>query len=697
MRMDMMMTWLATKMNTIEPLFKSSTHHKIAMTILLALSLLTFAFIMWKRVLVLFKLRHESSRFQHLAERLKRLLKFGFGQKRMVNPEEFKPGLAHVLIFGAFLVVSLRSLTFFCMAYLGFDFYLPGLSSESWLGAGYLFLKELVVLAALLGTSYFLYLRLIAKPERLSISGEGVLILFLIQALMYTEVLFEAGYLYQHGKVSFSHSPVSGAIAYLYAKAGMSTATAWTVAQVGYWIHCLILLSFLNLLPLGKHFHVIVGLPDVFFQRVQPVGQLSWMNIDMEADMDKQFWGVEKINQITWKMALDTYSCTECGRCLTHCPTYVTDKPLTHKGLNLTIKEHLLDTAPAILANQTEKLPALVSQVISSDTIWACTTCGWCETACPLFIEQVPRIVDMRRYQAMVKSDGGEFPQEAINVFRGLEEQSNPWNLSQSDRGAWIEGLGIPTVQENPDFDYLWYVGCAGAYDDRQKKIAAALAKVIRAAGLNYAVLATEESCNGDTARRLGNEYLFQALARQTIETFGKYKVRKIFTQCPHCFNVFKNEYTQFGVEYEVYHHSQLIQQLLADDRIKPDRSLDELVTYHDSCYLGRYNEVYEEPRRVLRSVPGVKVVEMPRHERQSFCCGAGGGRMWLEEHLGTRINQNRVKEAVETGATTIASNCPFCLTMLRDGLGELGVEGVQTRDIVEILADSLNVPENKT
>lgn len=690
MTLHLPISWLAAKMNTIPDVFKATQENKIAMAILVGVGLLVFAALMWKRMLVLLKLRHESWRFTDFGERLKRLMLFGLGQKRMVDPEEFKPGLAHVMIFGAFMVLSIRTVTLILMGFFGFTFHLPLLGPDSFLGVGYLVLKDFVVLTALLGTSYFLYLRLIAKPERMSVSGEGVFILFLIQALMLTEILFEAGMLHQVGQYSIMKHPVGGLVAQLYATLGLSTKATWLAGVVGFWIHCFIILFFLNMLPLGKHFHVITGLPNVFFQRTHSVGQLSWIDIDMDADLDKQYWGIEKLHQMTWKMALDTYSCTECGRCLTHCPTYITDKPLTHKGLNLTIKEHLMDSASKVMANKEEELPELVPNVVSSDTIWACTTCGWCETACPVFIEQVPRIVDMRRYQAMVKSDGSDFPQEAVNVFRGLEEQSNPWNLSRGDRGAWAEDLNIPTVKDNPDFDYLWYVGCAAAYDDRQKKVAAALAKVINAAGLNYAILATEESCNGDTARRLGNEYLFQQLAQETIDTFGKYKVRKVFTQCPHCFNVIKNEYPQLGATFEVYHHSQLVQELLYDERVKPSKDFDKLVTYHDSCYMGRYNDVYEEPRRMLRSVPGLSLVEMPRTERQSFCCGAGGGRMWLEEHIGERINQNRVKEAVETGASTIASNCPFCLTMIRDGLGEMGIEGVDAVDIVELVANSM-------
>ncbi|MEM1008935.1 MAG: (Fe-S)-binding protein, partial [Myxococcota bacterium] len=457
-------------------------------------------------------------------------------------------------------------------------------------------------------------------------------------------------------------------------------------------------LVFLNFLPIGKHFHVITGLFTVFFQRLRPDGQLPALPFDIAESIEQsnvdnlEQVGIGKAHQLSWKMALDTYSCTECGRCLTHCPTYITDKPLSHKGLNLTIKEHLLQSAPALLSNDTASLPNMEPDVISAETVWSCTTCGWCESACPLFIEQVPRIIDFRRYDVTIRA---EFPAEAVTVFRNIESQGNPWGVNAEERTAWTQDSPflIPTVEENPDFEYLWYVGCAGALDDRQKKVSHALATILDAAEVNYAILGKDEICNGDTARRLGNEMLFEQLAKQNIETFKKHKVRKVFTHCPHCFNIIKNEYTQFGVQYETYHHSELIAELLKDKRVQPSKSFDALVTYHDSCYMGRYNEVYEAPRDVLTQVPGVQLKELERNKKQSFCCGAGGGRMWLEEHIGERINHNRVQEIIESGASTVASNCPFCLTMIRDGLNDLGAEGIEAKDIAEVLAQSLEQP----
>ena len=666
------------------------------MTLLLAVSLGIFARTMDKRTRILFHLRNEPERLRDLGKRLRVLLRFGFGQKRLLNPEEFRPGLAHATIFAAFMILSLRSITLFGMAYGGYDFHLPLLSPYGLLGRLYLFLKDLVVLAALFATSYFLYLRLIKKPERMSFSGEGLLILLLIQGLMVTEILFEAGLLLHPNYLEGIHAgwlhPSSSLGVAFYRAIGLSDTTAFHVGEAAYWLHCGIILLFLNLLPIGKHFHVIVGLPDVFFARLQPRGELPKLDIDLEDESGEEpAFGIGKASDLTWKMALDTYACTECGRCLTHCPTHLTGKPLTHRGLNMTIKQHLLEVADPLIAGEKEALPDLVPGVVSAETVWACTTCGWCETACPLFIENVPRLIEMRRHEVLMK---GVFPEEAINVFKGMETQGNPWGMSAAKRTEWAEGLDVPTVHDNPEFEYLWYVGCAAAYDDRQRKVARALHEILEAAKVNYAILGEEERCNGDSARRLGNEYLFQMMAEQNVETFGRYKVRKIFTSCPHCFNVFKNEYPQFEGRYEVYHHSQLIAELLKDGRIKPSKAFEALVAYHDSCYMGRYNEEYEAPRAVLSHVPGLEIAEMPRSGRLSFCCGAGGGRMWLEEKIGSRINQNRVEEAVATGAKTIASNCPFCLTMLRDGLRELEIEGVETKDIAELVAEAIEGKE---
>lgn len=660
----------------------------ILMTCLILAALGVFAMTMTPRIQILLKLQHEPFRFRDLGKRATRLLIFGLGQKRLVDPEEFKPGLAHVAIFAAFMVLALRTITLFGMAFGGWDFHLPLLGPEGLIGPFYLFAKDIVVAGALLGALYFVYLRLFVKPDRITKSGEAIFILGMIIGLMVTEILFEGALLYvNHGGVAPWYAPVGGLGLAFYSGLGFSPSAAWALGITCWWLHLIQVLVFLNFLPLGKHFHVITGLPDVFFQRLEPQYRPATMDLE-----NSETFGIQKADELTWKMALDTYSCTECGRCQTHCPTYVTGKPLTHKGLNKTLRLHLMEQAEVLAAGpeRREELPDLVPNIVNPDTIWACTTCGWCETACPVFIENIPRIIDMRRHEVLMKS---EFPPEVTRVFKGMETQGNPWNLGASDRADWAEGLDVPTVHDNPEFEYLWFVGCAGSFDDRQKKVSQSLARVLNAAGVNYAILGKEETCNGDSARRMGNEYLFQSLAETNIETFKSYNVKKVFSACPHCFNVIKNEYPQLGGEYEVLHHSQLIAELLKDKRIELTESFNELVTYHDACYLGRHNGEYKAPRKSLEYVPGLKLVEMARSERQSFCCGAGGGRMWMEEHLGTRINQNRAQEAIDTGAKTIAANCPFCITMLGDGINELNVEGVQVKDISEIVASSIKLP----
>ncbi|HEY0840922.1 MAG TPA: (Fe-S)-binding protein, partial [Vulgatibacter sp.] len=545
----------------------------------------------------------------------------------------------------------------------------------------------IVALGAVVGCIYFAWLRKSVKPDRMTASIKAYVILGFIAGLMITEFLFGASHILEQQAGFPPFEPVTSVVAMILSP--LPLGAVHVIGAFGFWTHLIIVLTFLNLLPVGKHFHVITGLPNVFFQRLHAQGKLP------TPDLEKEEFGANKITDLHWKNISDLYSCTECGRCQTHCPTYITGKPLTHKGVNQDLKAWLWAHESEVgegreAQGNAVELPSIVPNILSADTVWACTTCGWCETACPVFIENIPRIVEMRRHEVLVKS---EFPPEATRVFKNMETQSNPWGIGATERADWAEGLNVPTVDDNPEFEYLWFVGCAGSFDDRQKKVTQALAKVLNAAGVNYAILGKKEGCNGDSARRMGNEYLFQMLAEQNIETFKEHNVKKVFSGCPHCFNVIKNEYPQLGGDYEVMHHSQLIEQLLQDERIKPTESFDQLVTYHDSCYLGRHNDEYKAPRKSLASVPGLKVVEMERSGRQGFCCGAGGGRMWMEEHIGTRINQNRAAEAVGTGAKVIAANCPFCITMLKDGVNEIGHEEVEVKDIAEIVAASLKLP----
>jgi len=715
-------------------------------TLIILAGLAVFTFIISSRIRPLLFSRKDV-RWDDPAERTERLLVYGLGQKRMPSKPERPAGAAHIWIFVAFIVAQLGTLTSFGLAY-DASFHLPFLAHESWLGQTYLWVKDIVDLLGTAGVAVFLYYRLVQKKERMTLSWEGVFILCMILGVLWTDILIDAALLAKSaGEVPW-YLPVSGRVAqwFLY---GMSPQTAATMITAGVLLHIAIVMTFLNFLPLGKHFHIITGLPTVFFQRLTPMGQLS--KLDLE---HSEKFGVAKLTDLSWKEILDTYSCTECGRCQTYCPTYDTGKPLTHKEVNRAIRHHAqqmaekmplplsqlarrLNRIPPVTggghanghgdhgghgdghahadpatssegafaqsglqlpAELIEQMPPLVGNengVLPDETIWACTTCGWCEQACPVFIEQLPRIVDMRRNLVLMES---RFPEEAARVFKGMETQGNPWGMGSNRRAEWCADLELPVAAGmDPaalkDVEYLFFVGCAGSFDDRQKRVSRALVKILQAAKVKFCILGEEETCSGDSARRLGNEYLFQALAQQNVETLKRYGFKKIITQCPHCFNTLGTEYPQFDGHFKVLHHSEVIAQLVADGKLRPGEArLDEPVTYHDSCYLARHNGISEAPRQALVSL-GIHLREMERNRTETFCCGAGGGRMWLEETVGQRINQNRVNEAAKTlgGKGTIATSCPFCLTMIKDGISETGrAEQMEAKDIAELVAQSL-------
>jgi Fe-S oxidoreductase len=649
------------------------------------------------------------------------------------------------------VVLQLRSLSLFVM---GFSTdaadLLTNLEAPFWhehaaltaVYGGYLFVKDLAAAAAVLGVLYFFYLRLVVKPDRLTKSSEALLILGFIGGLMVTEFIFGASHFRAQGIEWAAAEPVTSWVAMASVKLGLSTHAMHALGVLCFWTHLGIIMVFLNFLPYGKHFHVIVGLPNVFLKKLAPPeapAQSSSAKLSTP-NLEKEEYGAKVITQLTWKHALDVNTCTECGRCQTHCPTYLTGKPLTHKEVNQSLK-HFLWEHEAELATATVKksddgttsyqwkdangalvdMPPLVGgegthAVLKPETVWACTTCGWCEQACPVFIENVPRLIDMRRFKVQVEAD---FPPELQRVFEGIERQGNPWGLSQEKRDEWEGDLPLPKWGDGGTYEYLFYVGCAGSYDDRMKKVSKAVAKVLTEAGVKFATLGKEETCNAEVARRGGNEFLYQTMAKANVEAWNAKGIKAIVTQCPHCFNTIKNEYADFGGNYKVISHTELINELLRDKRIKLSKVMSEKLTFHDPCYLGRHNGVYEAPREVLKAIPGLEVVEMQRSKRESFCCGAGGARMWMEEHEGTRINHHRANEAALTlahaadphvpfpSATdlvkpgqvgdfkgpaegTVAVACPFCHTMLRDGLADTQREKVKVRDVAELVAESM-------
>ncbi len=651
-----------------------------------------FAASLWRRLAPLAALRRED-RLDRPAERVRSLLRFGFGQRRVLDREELVPGVLHAALFAAFLVLALRTATLFGMGFAE-GFHLPGLAPASSAGRAYLFLKDVVVLAATVAAAGLLWRRAVTRPARLTLSWEGTLVLGFILALMLSEVAFDGAERLRAGAAGLDLAAPAGSLGAL-ALSGLSPAAAHGVGVAAFWVHLAVVLLFLNFLPLGKHFHVVTALPNVFL-RALPPGSSAPRKLDLERE-DARF-GTATVADLSWKEALDVYSCTECGRCQTRCPTHVTGKPLSVKALNGALKHHLLEQGPALRAlaragDGAAALPSLASAVVSSDTIWACTTCGWCETACPVFVENIPRIVDLRRQQVLVEA---AVPDEAARVFRNLETQGNPWGIGSNRRADWAEGLDVPRAADGGEFEYLFFVGCAGSFDDRQKKVTRAIVRILREAGVSFAILGEEETCTGDAARRLGNEYLFQLQAQANVETLNRYGVKKVLTQCPHCLNAIRNELPQFGGRYEVVHHAQLIAQLVREGRLAPASAAalgGEAVTFHDPCYLARHAGETAAPRAALAGA-GVAVTEMARSGRTGFCCGAGGGRMWLEEKLGTRVNRNRIDEAAATlgdAGGVVAVGCPFCLTMLKDAAAETGRDDrIRVLDVAEIVAAGL-------
>jgi Fe-S oxidoreductase/nitrate reductase gamma subunit len=633
-------------------------------------------------------------RWDRVGARLKSLFVIGFGQQRMVW--ERGAGWMHVGIFAGFLVVSLRSITLMGR---GFDlgFQLPFLHGA--LGHVYAALKDTFAVIVLGAVLYALWRRMVTHPARLKFSLEGVLILVWIGALMVSDLLGDAALFARvPGSPERGSAYISTALSGLFTGVDPSVQKTWW--QVMFWCHVTLILAFLNYLPYGKHFHVLTALPGTFLRRLTPSAAADRMEFE-----GRESFGVGHVEEFSWRRMLDMYNCTECGRCNVHCPTYTTGKPLHPRQLICDERDHLYAYAgayqeigklkahgrPAEVAEFTAKLerPALIGDVNSEDTIWACTTCGYCQIHCPVVIEHIPHIIDQRRYQTMTLA---KVPSELQNALQGLENNSNPWNQGAAAREDWVGDLPVPLLREKGSAEYLFFVGCAGAYDDRNKQVVRTLCQLFDRAGLDYAILGTEEGCCGDPTRRVGHEYLFQMQAERNIQTFQKYEVRKVVTACPHGYNVIKNEYPQFGLTgVEVFHHSELLQDLLAQGRLPLQDGAEGTITFHDSCYLGRHNHIYDAPRQVLASVRGLRQLEMMRHRREGFCCGAGGGRMFMEEHLGTRINHNRIAEVAETGAARVATACPFCLTMLGDAIKETDRgEQLGALDIAEVVAERL-------
>lgn len=608
-----------------------------------------------------------------LPRRMRDLAVKGFGQRLVIRTPA---GWFHAFIFWGFFVLTFGTIEglikgmFFTFS---FDF----------LGPVYWFMntsQDLFAVIVLVALAAALYRRFVIRPKRLEGPLSHQLDALVIIGLIASLIVAYFGLHVVEPKPGFT--PATDALRALFLPGREVGEYAFPMAHAGFlWAHNLIVLAFLVYIPYSKHLHVITALPNLFFREERTRGRINRLNLE---DESAESFGVVKISDYTQKELLDLTACTECGRCQEACPAYNTGKPLSPKKVVLDLKDHLFEEGPRLLRGE-EPSRSLFGDVISADVLWSCTTCFACEEACPVEIQPMSKLLGIRQARVLME---GDFPEEAQNTLRNVETQSNPWNLPQEERGHWAESLGVPTLAENASVEYLFFAGCAGAYDQRYVRVATALTKLLQHAGVSFGILGNEECCTGDAAKRIGNDYLAQALAQQNVETMNAYGVKKVITSCPHCFNAIKNEFPQYGGEYEVIHHTQLIADLLKQGKIKPNGKGTGSVAYHDSCYLARYNDVSDAPRVVLESA-GVALKEMPRNREHGFCCGAGGGRMWMEERIGTQVNVSRAQEALATGAEIIATACPFCLTMMTDGVNKQApARPVQVRDVAEILAE---------
>ncbi len=667
-----------------------------------------FALVMQSKLRLLLVTSHRARFFEQFPQRLANVFTYAIGQKKMFK--EPAAGLMHAFIFWGFLVLQVRT------AYLMVCAFVPE-AKIPFIHHGYSLAKDITELVVLSAIGYAMYRRLVTKPSRLSMSTEAIVILCMIGGLMVSDFLVD-GFAFALAKqaTGFEHAmffdwsaltteaaraaALKEEMAYAPIGAffgnlldGLAPTTLMVGQELSYWIHIGIVLVFLNLLPGSKHFHVITSVPNVLFADLKPRGALEKIQ-----DIDKQEkFGVGDAKDLTWKQVLDTYTCTECGRCSVNCPTTITGKVLNPKFLILDVRDHVYAREQELVVGdvdatgwEVEKHPTSIIDDVKEDAIWDCTTCRACSEACPVMIEHVDKIIDFRRNLVLMEA---KFPKELKQTFKNLESKGNPWGLPTKDRAKWADGLDIPLLADKPDAEYVFWVGCAGAYDERQKKVSKALVNLLREANVSFAILGNDEGCTGDPARRAGNEYLFQQQASANVEMMkaAGLQKKKLVTHCPHCFNTIKNEYPQFGGQFEIVHHSVLIEQLVSSGRIKPQKKPEGVgrVTYHDSCYIGRYNDVYEQPRKALSAIPGLELKEMARNRTTGMCCGAGGARVWMEEHRGRRINHVRVEQALETQADTIAVACPFCNLMMEDGIGTKQA-AVKAKDVAELVWESL-------
>lgn len=662
-----------------------------------------------QRLVRFLQLGRPQDRLNDIPRRLWNLLRIGIGQSKILRDPVAGP--MHALVFWGFVVLQLGAIELLAAGVVPSFSYAAFLPAP--LHALFLISQDLTAAAVLAAVSFLIYRRLVVKPRRLQgdqVHGsDAILILSMIGVLMLTLLLTGATDRLIAGTPVAAAQPVAGAVSLVLG--ALPAGALMGLHAVSWWTHALLILIFLNYLPYSKHLHVIVSLPNTFLSNTSGPGVIGAMKpMDLEAE-DAQF-GASDVTHLSWKNLLDGFACTECGRCTSVCPANLTGKPLSPRKIVINTRQRLTELAPALVgadeplaylpisgsplvATQSPALMAhtLLDHFITEDELWACTSCRACVYECPVSIDQLEIINELRRNLVLSES---RFPEEILPAFEALERNGAPWAFQPSDRAQWAQGMDIPTMAELAErgerADVLYWVGCMGSFDERAKQTTVAFARILQHAHVSFAILGQEEACHGDPARRMGNEYLYQMLAKQAIETLDRYHVTTVVTACPHCFHQIGSEFPQLGGAYEVIHHATYIERLLDSGRLSLSDAASRHLTiaYHDSCYLGRYHGVYDAPRDVLRrTLPVVTVVEPARTRDRGLCCGAGGGRMFMEERVGERINVERKKELLATGAEMIAVACPFCMTMLADA-GKKLESDVPVRDIAEVVAERL-------
>lgn len=684
----------------------------LAFLIVTVYAIYLFVYLIKTRIMYI-KLGKKVEFDRSLKERIDTVLVNVFGQRKLFKDK--KSGIMHFILFYGFIIIQIGLIELILKGFIiGYEFPLGPVHKF------FSFMQEWTTFLMLCGVLYAAYRRYFEKLKRLqSKRDKKAAFVYIALSILTASILLALGFetLMLGHEPNFVYAPFAGVIATAFS--GISTSAATVLFFLFWWVHMVTVMTFMVFVPQSKQAHEVFAMFNVFFKKIGPVGRLR--KIDFEDETQESF-GVGKIEDFTQLQLIDLYSCVECGRCTNMCPAAGTGKMLSPMDLIVKLRDHLTNHGAAVTSKQPwvptfafgntkgnqlalaaagqgageaaatlDYSPSLIGDVITEEEIWACTTCRNCEDQCPVMNEHVDKIIDLRRYLTLTE---GKLDSDAQRAITNIERQGNPWGLNRKDRENWREireDIKVPTVKEmkkaSEEFEYLFWVGSMGSYDNRSQKIALSFAKLLNEAGVKFAILGNKEKNSGDTPRRLGNEFLYQELAQANIDEFEKNEVKKIVTIDPHAFNTLKNEYPDFGLNAEVYHHTEVLYELVRDGRLKPKFEVNETITYHDSCYLGRYNEVYDAPREILKSISGVTLVEMERNRENAMCCGAGGGLMWMEEKAGQRINIARTEQALSVNPTVISTGCPYCLTMITDGTKAKEVEDkVKTYDVAELL-----------